>query len=140
MSVLGDNIRQLRDARGLKQAQLGDMLGLAESTISLYEKGKREPDVATIKKMAKIFDVTTDLLLGYDVLKTELMQNVETIAHIRRGLQNDPPISPEDLELAEQIAKLSEKSRQIIDAIIAVEEANQDEKNHGVKKVSPFSS
>lgn len=61
--VLGENLRQLRQENGLTQAQLGTFLNLAESTISLYEAGKRSPDYATLKKIADFFAVTVDYLL-----------------------------------------------------------------------------
>lgn len=64
MSKLGSNIRQLREKQGLTQAQLGKSIGLAESTISLYESGKRAPDVDTIESLANFFGITTDHLLG----------------------------------------------------------------------------
>ena len=62
--VLGKNIKALRERFGLNQRQLGEKLSLAESTISLYESGKREPDNATLIKIAELFSVTTDTLLG----------------------------------------------------------------------------
>ena len=50
MSMLGQNIRKLRENRGMTQFQLGEKMGLSESTISLYEAGKREPDAATLER------------------------------------------------------------------------------------------
>ncbi|MBU2703652.1 transcriptional regulator with XRE-family HTH domain [Sporomusaceae bacterium BoRhaA] len=64
MSILGDNIRKLRNKRGLTQAQFGEAIGVAESTISLYESGKREPDNKTLLRIAEYFQCTTDYLLG----------------------------------------------------------------------------
>ena len=43
--------------------QLGSMIGLSESTISLYENGKHEPDHATLTKLATILDTSIDYLL-----------------------------------------------------------------------------
>lgn len=62
--ILGKNIKSLRERAGLNQRQLGEKLSLAESTISLYESGKREPDNNTLIKIADLFSVTTDVLLG----------------------------------------------------------------------------
>lgn len=70
MSTLGRTIRRLREENGWTQAKLGEKLGLAESTISLYEADKREPDIATIKRLALIFYVSTDHLLGHSQDKT----------------------------------------------------------------------
>lgn len=60
------NLRGLRLAHGLSLKALGEKLGLAESTVSLYESGKREPDFATLNKLAEIFSVPVDFILSGD--------------------------------------------------------------------------
>ena len=59
-----NRIRELRQEKGLTQKELGLKLELAESTISLYESGKREPDIATLIRLADFFEVSTDYLLN----------------------------------------------------------------------------
>ena len=59
-------LRELRKLQGLSMKELGVKLGLAECTISLYESGKREPDNATLVRIADFFGVTVDYLLGRD--------------------------------------------------------------------------
>lgn len=59
-----NNLRTLRKQRGLSLKALGEALGLAESTISLYETGRRQPDNDTLVKIANFFGVTIDYLLG----------------------------------------------------------------------------
>ena len=44
MSSFGKTLRNLRTSNDLTQTQLADALGLAFSTISMYERGEREPD------------------------------------------------------------------------------------------------
>lgn len=44
--------------------QLGEIVGLAESTISQYETGKREPDNETLLRISEYFGVTVGYLLG----------------------------------------------------------------------------
>ena len=61
---MNNRIRQLRKQKNLTMKQLGEALGLAESTISQYETGKREPDIGTILKICEYFNVTLDYLLG----------------------------------------------------------------------------
>jgi len=59
-------LKELRDEKGLSQAQLGKEIGIAQKTISNYELGAREPDIETIKKLCKFFNVTSDFLLGIE--------------------------------------------------------------------------
>ena len=46
--------------------QLGNVLNVAESTISLYENGKRAPDHEMLKKISAYFGVSVDYLLNDD--------------------------------------------------------------------------
>lgn len=70
-------LKELRKEHKLSMKELGKILGLSESTISLYEAGKREPDIKTLIKMADYFKVSVDVLIGRnetnedDVLDTE---------------------------------------------------------------------
>lgn len=59
-----NRIRELRKEKGLTMKQLGSVLGLAESTISQYETGKRDPDISTLSLIAVYFNVTIEYLLG----------------------------------------------------------------------------
>ena len=81
-------IKQLRQEKGLKQEELAKEFGIAQQTISNYEKGIREPDISTLKKMADFFDVSLDFLLG----KTDIKTPIETLALSRSdGYENDLP-------------------------------------------------
>lgn len=57
-------LRDLRKGRNLTMKSLGAIIGVAESTISQYESGKREPDFSTLQKLADYFNVSVDYLLG----------------------------------------------------------------------------
>ncbi len=57
-------IKELRKKEKITAKQLGEAIGVAESTMSLYENGKREPDHDTLIKLADIFNVSVDYLLG----------------------------------------------------------------------------
>lgn len=50
--------------------ELGAKLTLAESTISGYETGNRDPDLEIVNKLADIFEVSTDYLLGRSIART----------------------------------------------------------------------
>lgn len=59
-------LKELRKARGLSLKELGDILGVAESTVSLYENSKREASYTVLQKLSKYFNVSIDYLLGGD--------------------------------------------------------------------------
>lgn len=62
-------IKELREARGEMQKVIAKALGIAPSTYSQYETGKREPDYSTLSKIADYFDVSVDYLLGKTDIK-----------------------------------------------------------------------
>lgn len=57
-------LRQLRLEKGLTQEELGKILSLHKSTISLYENGRRQLDPKTTQKIAVLFGVSVDYLWG----------------------------------------------------------------------------
>ena len=57
-------IRELRKAKKVTMKEFGKIIGVAESTMSLYETGKRKPDPETLSKMADYLGVSVDCLMG----------------------------------------------------------------------------
>ncbi len=63
---IGQTIRDLRKEKGLSQEELAKLLFLSQDTISLWERGKSLPDIVAVVKLTKIFNVTSDYLLGIE--------------------------------------------------------------------------
>lgn len=61
-----NRIKELRNQNNLKQAELAKLLNVSPAALSGYETGKFEAELITYEKMAKIFDVSLDYLLGRD--------------------------------------------------------------------------
>lgn len=72
-------IKQLRKQHNLTMKQLGEIIGIAESTVSLYESGKRQADYDTLKKIANYFNVSIDYLLA-DVIDSDKIKTARTIS------------------------------------------------------------
>ena len=62
--MLHDRIKRLRIAKEMTQEELAKVLDVSPSTVGMYEQGRRKPDNDTLIKIANIFEVTTDYLLG----------------------------------------------------------------------------
>ena len=69
--MLGIRIAVLRISKGWSQAELGRQLGVSASAIGLYEQGRREPSLDLLVRMARLFGVTTDYLLGGETVLFE---------------------------------------------------------------------
>lgn len=64
--ILGDKLKSLRLAKKMSQKELAERIGIAKSVISFYESGDRFPSYEVLIKIAQIFNVTTDYLLGIE--------------------------------------------------------------------------
>lgn len=64
MITCGEKIAGLREKRGFTQGDLAAKLGISRASLSHYEKNRREPDYATLTKLADYFQVSVDYLLG----------------------------------------------------------------------------
>lgn len=57
-------LKTLRKQCKMKQAQLAEMLSTSQRNVSYWENGETQPDIDTLIKIADIFDVTLDELVG----------------------------------------------------------------------------
>lgn len=103
MSLFGTRLRQLRKEDNLTQKELAANLGLAFSTISMYERGIREPDFETAESIADFFNVSMDFLLGkssdnfnyQNVLPFPKMNRIPLLGTIACG---EPILATENLD------------------------------------------
>lgn len=61
---LGKKIKELRLQNKWTQTELAMKLNTTQDTISLWELGKSYPDVLSVVKICKLFNITSDYLLG----------------------------------------------------------------------------
>ncbi len=66
MVNFGDRLRTLRTQSGMTQAELAAQLRITKSVVSYYELHERTPSPEVLVKLAGIFHVTTDYLLGVE--------------------------------------------------------------------------
>ena len=59
-----NRIKTLRENHRMTQQELADKLNCAKSTIAMYENETRTPSVKVLNKLADIFGVSTDYILG----------------------------------------------------------------------------
>ena len=64
MAVYGNRIRELRRNSGLTQEALGKKLGVIKQTVSSWENNISEPNSEILSKLASLFDVSVDYILG----------------------------------------------------------------------------
>ena len=69
MAEFGENVRMLRQAKGLTQQSLADQLYVTRQAVSRWEGGSRYPDLMTAKKLAEALDSTMDALLSHEDMR-----------------------------------------------------------------------
>ena len=70
MDSLGKRLRQLRQNSRLKQDQVANWIGVNKNTICSYENDVRQPSYEILVKLAGIYRVSTDYLLGCESKRT----------------------------------------------------------------------
>lgn len=64
--MLGQRINELRVALGWSQVQLAEKLSISKQTVSNWENENIQPSIEMLVRLAKIFHVSTDYLLGIE--------------------------------------------------------------------------
>lgn len=94
MMALGDNIRKLREERGMTQQQMADKLYVSRQTVCRWENGSRCPDLITAKKIATEFGVSLDVLISDDDL--EDLERISGAGKFTRYKKTEAPGIPKE--------------------------------------------
>ncbi|NFD31054.1 XRE family transcriptional regulator [Clostridium botulinum] len=62
--MFGDRLKELREEKELTQEELGKLLNVSRQTVSGYEAEVIEPNINNLVRLADIFNVSLDYLLG----------------------------------------------------------------------------
>jgi transcriptional regulator with XRE-family HTH domain len=71
-------IKELRIKFGFTQSSLAAQLGITRSAVNAWEMGVALPSTETVVKLARIFGVPSDYLLGIDDVKTISAEGLST--------------------------------------------------------------
>lgn len=105
-NTIGIIIKNLREENGFTSQQaLADHLGISQSTIGNWEAGSRKPDYDMLTRLADLFSVSTDFLLGRES------------NHIHVASETGK-LSPVELDLVAAYRMASSDDRAIIDNIV----------------------
>lgn len=104
-------LRELRKQRGLTMKELGEKIGVSESTISLYETGRRSPSYEILLKIAEYFGVSVDYLLRGNEEKNAIPTDSELDELVKDelvGFYGDvkKELTPGDIEDIKTLMKL----------------------------------
>ncbi len=57
-------IKQLREAAGLSQRELGERIGISGPAVAMWESGENRPSLTNLEKLADVLGVSIDAILG----------------------------------------------------------------------------
>ena len=75
MSDFGELLKSLRQSANLTQKQLGDRLYVSKHMVSYYEHSRRPPSADVLMRIAEVFHVSVDYLLGREKKEQTLNLN-----------------------------------------------------------------
>lgn len=70
MQKLGEHLAELRKEKNYKQTELAEKLNVSQQVISNIERGVSAPDIELLKKIADIYNISLDQLVGRDFVAT----------------------------------------------------------------------
>jgi transcriptional regulator with XRE-family HTH domain len=76
--MIGNNIKVLRELKGISQEELAKSVGVHKSAVSKWEKGIYSPKLEIIPKIADFFGVSIDELFSHEPTSTVDLQEVLT--------------------------------------------------------------
>lgn len=87
MVEFGAKLRRLRKQKNLTQKQLANLIGVQHTIISFYELNERIPSPDVLVKIASVFHVSTDYLLGLEKGESlDISQLTESDKNLVRSL------------------------------------------------------
>ena len=120
---LGNNLFQARKKAGLSQETVAEKLGVSRQTISKWETDETVPDIYQSKKLAKLYNLSLDELIEFDVDIKEIEEvikntNEETEAKINwtNAWSKKYPVLATYPKIV-NISKYPEKIRQMLDSL-----------------------
>lgn len=66
---LGKRLLKLREEYHYKQGDVAEAIGISRVSLGYYEKGERNIDISVLQKLAKLYNVSTDYLIGISAEK-----------------------------------------------------------------------
>lgn len=72
--MLGDKLQDLRKKQNLTQNEVAKMFKITPATVSAWEKNKTQPNLNDLVKLANLYNVTPDYLLGFNSEKKDELE------------------------------------------------------------------
>lgn len=112
MSSLGDRLREARTNKELTQDEVASRLGVTRSVIARYESNTNDPPSENLRKLAEIYNVSTDWLLGRTNVMELPPQSADSVYAAHRDDGYDKPLDDETLAYIDAAVEEAFKKRE----------------------------
>ncbi len=89
--MLANQMKKLRNQKGLTQQELADILHVSKGTVGMWETGRREPNTEILSELADFYGVTVDYLLGREQLspaqEAAVQETIRTLEELTQRLR-----------------------------------------------------
>lgn len=110
-SILGNRLRAERKRCGISQQMVAVRINLMQSNVSAWERGEREPTLSVLTKLADMYGVTTDYLLGRS----------DTPIHLTEKVSSYTEASPFEKTVLEAFRALPEAEQRVVCRSLGIE-------------------
>ena len=79
--MLGEKIYNLRKTRKISQEEFAELLNTSRQAISKWERNEAKPDIDKLILIAKLFNISIDYLLNYEIDDSNVEEYIKRILH-----------------------------------------------------------
>ena len=79
--MLGDKIYLLRKNRNISQEEFAEILNTSRQAVSKWERNESKPDIDKLISIAKVFNVSIDYLLSYEISFSNVDEFIDILEH-----------------------------------------------------------
>lgn len=97
MATLADRLKELRKSNNLTQAELGKILGVGKTTVSMYETSNSAPSDEIKLKISEYFNISLDYLLGKTNIKNYEDKETTIALHSDVDYENLPTEAKDEI-------------------------------------------
>lgn len=87
--IFPENLKKIREIKGLSQTELAKRSGLQPSAVSHFETGRRAPSFDNLRRLADTLEVTTDFLIGREIDPTTSGPTLQSIFRNAQEMADD---------------------------------------------------
>lgn len=113
--MFSKRLKELRNEAGLTQKEVATKLNISQPTYVQWESGRRSPSSETLEKFAKLFNVSTDYLLGKTNFRNldPSLQNAQVL--FRKTVSDFNLTKEQQIQFEKDLINYMEQRRKILE-------------------------